>query len=194
MIIGLTGGIGSGKSTVAKMFSDLGIAVFIADDEAKKLMNSSQEIHDEIITAFGEETYTNKGLNRKFLATVVFNHKEQLELLNSIVHPKVKKHFNDWCEHQKSPYVIKEAAILFENDGYTYCDEMILVTAPKETRIERVLERDGMKREEILARMENQWDDEKKIPLSDYVIENVDIEKTRAEVDKIHNLILKKSS
>ncbi|NER13314.1 dephospho-CoA kinase [Leptobacterium flavescens] len=190
MIVGLTGGIGSGKSTVATMFSELGIPVYIADDEAKELMNTSMRIREQLIALFGEEAYKENELNRPYIAGLVFNDKEKLQQLNAIVHPEVNRHFKNWYEQQKSPYVIKEAAILFENGGYRNCDLMITVTAPVDIRIQRVLQRDGGPEEDIRSRMRNQWKDEDKIALSDFVIENTDLIRTSMEVEKIHKHIL----
>lgn len=192
MIVGLTGGIGSGKSTVAKMFSDLGIPVYIADDEAKTLMNTSPIIKEEIIKVFGNSSYSGNVLNKTLLANAVFNNEELLQKLNNIVHPEVKKHFENWYKNQRSPYVIKEAAILFENGGYKYCDVMITVIADTEIRIKRVMERDKTDRESVLVRIQHQWSDEKKTALSDYIIDNDDLQQTLLKVKKIHNELIKK--
>ncbi|MCK8524006.1 dephospho-CoA kinase [Aquimarina sp. D1M17] len=186
IVVGLTGGIGSGKSTVAKMFSTLGIPVYIADVEAKKLMNTDEILKKQIIDLFGSNAYIDGQLNRNYIAGIVFNNAEQLDKLNAIVHPAVARHFMAWKEKQKSKYVIKEAAILFENEGYKQCDFTILVTAPKEIRILRVLDRDKTTREEVISRMNNQWEDDQKIPLADYIVPNIDIEKTENQVSSIH--------
>ncbi|AXT50112.1 dephospho-CoA kinase [Aquimarina sp. BL5] len=186
-VIGLTGGIGSGKSTVAKMFAELGVPIYIADDEAKKLMNEDVGVKNHIIDLLGVNSYTEQELNRSFIADKVFNNKELLEKLNAIVHPAVATHFTKWKSKQKSEYVIKEAAILFENDSYRQCDYTILVTAPKEIRIERVLKRDNTTRLQVLARMKNQWEDSKKTPLADFVIINTNLEETWLQIKKIHN-------
>jgi dephospho-CoA kinase len=169
-IIGLTGGIGSGKTTVAKMFKELGVPVYNSDLRAKKLMNNSKEIKTAVINLLGKDSYELDSLNKKYIADKVFNNKELLQKLNAIVHPAVKNDFMAWVKRKKTPYVIQEAAILFENNSYTNFDKIILVKAPKEVRLERIMARDNGSKEEILARMENQWDDSKKIPLSDYVI------------------------
>ncbi len=161
-IIGLTGGIGSGKTTVAKMFAELGTPVYIADIEAKKLTNSSKFIRKKVIELLGEKAYTNDGLNRKYVADKIFNDKNLLQSVNNIIHPKVALHFKNWVSMQNGPYVIKEAAILFENGGYKDCDLIILVTAPKEIRINRIIDRDKTSKYEIKQRMANQWSDEKK--------------------------------
>jgi len=190
-VVGLTGGIGSGKTTVAKQFMALGIPVYIADEEAKKLMNTSQVIKRKLIQLFGNEAYVNDGLNKPFIANIIFNDKSYLEKMNAIVHPQVAAHFKKWVLKQNAPYVIKEVAILFENDGYKQCDYVITVTAPKNIRIERLLERDPTTKDKIEAIMKNQWSDEEKIKLSDYVITNIDLENTKIKVLKIHKEILK---
>ena len=189
-IIGLTGGIGSGKTTVAKMFEELGVPIYNSDLEAKKLMHSSKTIRKKLVDLFGETAYQEGKLNRTYLAQSVFNDPELLKRLNKIVHPVVRKHFVKWSETQNAPYVIQETALLFENDAQGLYDKVILVTAPTEVRIKRLLERDNATREEILARMNNQLEDSKKLPLADYVIENIDLEKTSAKVDEIHSRIL----
>ncbi|MDT0555153.1 dephospho-CoA kinase [Patiriisocius hiemis] len=189
-IVGLTGGIGSGKTTVSKMFSTLGVPVYIADIEAKKLTNTSKVIRKKITTVFGEDSYINDVLDSKYIANIVFNDSEKLEKLNNIIHPKVAKHFKKWCLKQESVYCIKEAAILFENGGYKSCDATILVTAPEHIRIERVMQRDGVTKEEVKARMKNQWSDTKKRSLTRLVIENIDLEKTQENVLKMHEKFL----
>lgn len=189
-IIGLTGGIGSGKSTIAKLFQELGVPVYIADVEAKKLM-LTDKLREKIVELLGPKSYTEEELNREYISSLVFKDKSLLEKLNGIVHPAVKNHFLDWAKtHQHSPYVIKEAAILFENGGYKSCDETILVTAPERIRINRVMARDKVSEKEVRRRINNQWTDEKKIKLADHVIENIDLEKTKKEVRKIHVKVL----
>jgi dephospho-CoA kinase len=190
-VVGLTGGIGSGKSTVAKMFKTLGIPVYMADDEAKGLMNRSKIIRKKLIEVFGEEAYLKTGLNRPYIANKVFKDKSLLSKLNSIVHPKVASHFKQWIKNQNAPYVIKEAAILFENGSYKSCDYIVTVIAPEEERINRVVNRDNTTKEKVLAIIENQWNDTDKIALSDYVITNLELIKTEAQVLQIHEEILK---
>lgn len=187
MIVGLTGGIGSGKTTVAHFFEELGIPIYISDTEAKRLMSVSPEIRREIIKLLGSDSYTSDGLNRKYIADKVFRDKSLLDKLNAIVHPRVATNFANWYKQQDSPYVIKEAAILFENGGYKECDFMILVTAPIQDRIARVKKRDQSSEEEILNRMASQWDDAKKTALSDITIENIILEETKRKVLRIHN-------
>ncbi len=190
-IIGITGGIGSGKTTVAKMFQDLGIPIYIADFEAKKLMSNSKVIKRQLITLLGEQSYINNELNKPFIADRIFNNKKLLEEINAIVHPKVGRHFKKWVAIQSSPYIIKETAILFENGAYRSCDEIITVTAPETLRIQRVIERDDSTSQSIKAVINNQWDDAKKIALSQYVIINIDLIDTAQQVMEIHQKILK---
>lgn len=191
-IIGLTGGIGSGKTTVAKLFETYGIAVYYSDNEAKSLMNTSNCIKRNLIELFGTEVYQNNSLNRKYLANIVFNDKEKLAKLNAIVHPEVRKHFLNWAKQQKTPFVLKENAILFESGDVENCDEVIVVTAPLETRITRVMARDKVSDSEVLTRIKNQWEDEKKIKLADYVITNTNLTETIKQVENIYqNIILK---
>lgn len=192
----MTGGIGSGKSTVARKFNELGVPVYIADDRAKSLMVQNTEIIKGIVKIFGDEAYLDGQLNRAFIAGQVFSDKSLLQKLNNIVHPAVEKDFQSWVlEESKSSakYVIKEAAILFENGGYKKCDYTILVTAPKEERIQRVIERDHTNRQAVLDRIKNQWSDSKKVLLADFIIRNKDLEETSLIVNKIHNKIISSS-
>jgi dephospho-CoA kinase len=187
--IGLTGGIGSGKTTIANYFQSKGIPVYIADDEARKLMQS-EVILEAIKNSFGESIFKNGVLVRQKLAEIVFNDAEQLKRLNSIIHPAVKDHFKEWLEHKKDfPFIIYEAAILFENDNYKNFDAIITVTAPLETRIQRVANRDKSTKEHILKRMQAQWTDEERISKSDYVIENTDIEETKIKIEEILKIL-----
>jgi len=188
---GLTGGIGSGKTTVACMFNELGIPVYIADVEAKRLMVESEAIVSGVIELFGAEAYIDGTLNRSYIAGQVFNNKEKLTSLNSIVHPAVHRDFKDWVATKNSPYVLKEAAIIFENGGERKLDFTILVTAPIETRIARVLKRDKTDRDAILKRIDNQWSDDKKRALATYCIENIDVEDTKEHVKYIHNQLIR---
>ncbi|MEM0519421.1 MULTISPECIES: dephospho-CoA kinase [Aequorivita] len=189
-IIGLTGGIGSGKTTVAKMFSKLGVPIYIADVEAKKLTNSSKIIRRELIALLGENAYTDAGLNRTYVADKIFNDTNLLQAVNKIIHPRVAMHFKKWTTKQNAPYVIKEAAILFENGGYKHCDLTILVTAPKAIRIARVMARDKTSKEAIEQRINNQWSDKEKLKLADIIIENTTIEATKKRVSEIHKTLL----
>lgn len=190
MIVCVTGGIGSGKTTVSNVFLSLGVPVYISDIEARKLMESSKEIRKHIIKEFGEASYINNKPNRKYLASVVFNDKKKLKALNAIIHPRVANHFKEWYTKQKSLYVIKESAVLFENGGFKNCHKIILVTASQEERIKRVMMRDEISRKEILERIKNQWLDKEKIKYSDYVVKNTILEKTKYQVMKIHKELL----
>ncbi len=191
IIVGLTGGIGSGKTTVAKEFSSLGIPVYIADDEAKTLMISSKGIKRKLIKLFGNQAYIDDKLNKPYIADAIFNNRDLLEQMNTIIHPKIANHFKKWLLKQHGFYVIKEAAILFENGGYKDCDVIITVTAPKELKIKRLLKRDNTNVTKIEAIMENQWRDDEKLKLSNYVIYNADLKTTKQQVLKIHQQILK---
>ena len=194
MLIGLTGGIGSGKTTVGQMFMELGVPVYNSDEHAKQLMETSEDVVEAIKNLFGAKAYKRKRLNKKYISAKVFHDKELLNELNAIVHPAVRKHFKNWVGEQNSSYVIQEAAILFENGAYTNYDKMILVKAPKHSRIKRIQERDDSSEEEISARMKNQWEDDEKSILSDYVITNTNLKKTRTEVEKIHAELAKLSA
>ncbi len=185
-VVGLTGGIGSGKSTVAKMFNKLGVSIYIADEEAKMLMNTDPGVKKQIIELLGDDAYRDGTLNRPYIADIVFNNKKILQELNAIVHPAVANHFMTWKNQQSGDYVVKEAAILFENGAYKQCDYNILVVAPLETRIERVLKRDKISRDQVLSRANNQWEDSMKIPLADFIIHNIELEETENQVAKIH--------
>lgn len=189
-VLGLTGGIGSGKTTVAGFFRELGIPVYIADTEAKQLMTSNEKVRSAIIDLFGEEAYEGALPDRKYIASRVFKDKEQLEKLNNIIHPAVARDFEAWKKIQHAPYVVYEAAILFEKGGYKKCDFNLLITAPLESRVRRLRERDKSTLEEIEARMSNQWSDEEKTKLADFIIENRELSKTRQAVGQLHQTLL----
>ncbi|MEM9142423.1 MAG: dephospho-CoA kinase [Bacteroidota bacterium] len=191
--VGLTGGMGSGKTTVAQMFQDLGVPVYNSDENAKRIMRTSKVARRKIIALLGKESYRDDSLNRAFIANKVFKDPEVLAQLNRIVHPLVRKSFLAWSRRQVHPFVIQEAAIIFENGNHDFYDYIILVTAPMEIRISRILDRDGHSREKILERMDNQWPDSKKIPLSDFVLPNTDISRTRSKARAIYRQILENS-
>lgn len=172
VMIGLTGGIGSGKSVVAKVFATLGIPVFNADDEAKRIMQTSTEIKTKLIEQFGTDIYNAHGLDKEKLASIVFNDSFQLQLLNAIVHPVTIQAAKDWAAKQTSPYVIKEAALIFESGAADGLFKVIGVTAPISIKIHRVMQRDGITKDQVDARMRNQISDTIKMRLCDYVIEN----------------------
>jgi dephospho-CoA kinase len=183
-IIGLTGGIGTGKTTVATYIASKGVPVYIADEAAKEIMNT-KEVIQQVQALFSENVILENGyLNRTLIRDLVFSDKDKLAQLNSIIHPKVKRDFDNWLsQHQDAPFVIKEVAILFETNGQEYCDATILITAPLETRIQRVLERDKTSKDIILQIIQNQLPEEQKIRLATYVIENENLEKTYEFVD-----------
>ena len=186
-IIGLTGGIGSGKTTVAKMFKVLGVPIYIADLEAKKLMITNKHIKQELITLFGKTVYNSDNtLNKTLIAGIIFSDKAVLKKMNNIVHPEVARHFNAWVLAQKSAYVIKESAILFENNAYKSCHFVITVTAPKNIRLHRVLDRDQTTKDKVEAIMNNQWTDAKKIEQSHFVINNINLIDTKKQVEQIN--------
>ncbi len=190
MIVGLTGGIGSGKTTVAKLFANLGVPVYNSDIEAKKLMQKSVVIRKRITRLFGEESYHHENLNTQFIAQKVFGDKEALKKLNDIVHPAVRRHFSHWAKRQKYNYVIQESALIFESGIQEKYDKIILVVAPVEIRINRLQERDNTTRKQLLQRIENQLPDSEKKGLADFIIENIEIEKTKLKVSKIHTQLL----
>lgn len=188
-VIGLTGGIGSGKTMVANYMQSLGISIYIADDEARKIMDTN-EVVQAIIQTFGKDIVENNLVNREKLSKLVFDIPEKLQKLNAIIHPLVKKHFDIWLkDHSNFPFVIKEAAILFESGSYKYCDSIITVTSPLETRLQRVMERDKTDRESVLKRIQNQWTDEQRIVKSDYVIQNLSVDSTKKQINEILKLL-----
>lgn len=186
--IGLTGNIGSGKSTVSRIFAILGVPVFYADDAAKKAMISDKILIGAIKSTFGEQAYFQDGtLNRKHLASIVFNDAAELAKLNALVHPATFRAFGAWIEGQQDvPYVVKEAALLFESDSYKLCDYSIMVQAPLEMRIQRVMRRDGLSAEEIKKRDAYQFSEERKSRLADYIIKNDDTELVIPQVLNLH--------
>ncbi|WP_250432635.1 dephospho-CoA kinase [Hanstruepera flava] len=191
-IVGITGGIGSGKTTVANMFKEFGVPVYNSDIEAKALMNRSKVIKRKLIGLFGEKAYQNNILNRPYIAQIIFNNKELLERMNSIVHPKVGQHFKRWLKkHNEKPYVLKESAILFETGGYKNCDYVILVTAPITERIKRVIKRDNSTQEKVQAIINNQSKDDDNKAKAHFVINNLKLEDTHKQVLKIHKTLLK---
>ena len=195
MVVGLTGGIGSGKTTVANLFTEFNtVAIYNADIEAKKLMNSSLIIKTKIIDLFGETSYQDNQLNRPFIANLVFNDKKKLAALNAIVHPEVKKHFQNFVKlNNKKDYVLYENAILFESKSNLKCDIIISVYAPLNVRIERTMLRDSSSRTAVKNRIKNQWLEDKKLLQSNYIIVNLDRNTTKNQVLKIHNILTQKS-
>jgi dephospho-CoA kinase len=188
-IIGLTGGIGSGKTTLVNYMESLGIPVFIADEEAKKAMQSPHVL-EEVKTSFGNSIFENGQLNRQQLASIVFSNPDKLKELNSIIHPEVKRLFAIWLnQHKTVPFVIYEAAILFESGSYQNCDYIITVTAPLEDRIIRVMQRDNCSREQVLQRINAQWTDEERALKSNYVIDNTSTQSAKHEIDNILKIL-----
>lgn len=189
-IIGLTGGIGSGKTTIANYIKTLGIPVYNSDDKAREI-SERPEIIEAIKTEFGYEILNNDKIDRKKLTEIVFNNPEKLNKLNGIIHPAVLADFTNWVQkHTVCPIVIKEAAILFESGSYKDCDFVITVIAPKDVRIERVIARDTITEEQVLRTMKNQWTDEQRMARSDYVIDNLNITEVKEEISKILKILI----
>jgi len=188
--VGLTGGIGAGKSIVASIFRLLNVPVYDADTAAKNLMNQDEALKEKIIQNFGSSAYLNGSLNRPYISAQVFSNKEKLELLNSLVHPATIKDANKWFEKQQSPYVIKEAALLFESGTAADLDYVIGVTAPEAMRIKRAMNRDNATREQIKERMKNQMEESIKMKLCDYIIHNDERVLILPQILQIHKALL----
>jgi dephospho-CoA kinase len=189
--IGLTGGIGSGKSTIASIFKALGIPVYNSDDRAKVIINSNVSARDRVISLLGDEAYNSDGfIDREYVADIVFQNKSILLKLNAIIHPFVKEDFDDWCKVNKSNYIIKEAAILFESKANVGLDKVVFVSASESIRMKRVGDRDGLSEKQIRARMNNQWPDQIKLNRSDFIIYNNADDMILPQVLKIHNSLL----
>ena len=192
--IGITGGIGSGKSTVAKVFEVLGIPVYYADEAARRVMNEDEEVRKQIIQHFGASAYKNNQLDRAYIGGQVFNNKQKLELMNSLVHPATIRDSENWMRQQTTPYAIKEAAIIFESGTQDQYDHIIGVTAPVPLRILRAMKRDGLTRDQVLARMEKQINDIIKMRLCDFVIYNDEQQAIIPQVIKLHSTLLELGS
>jgi len=192
LIVGITGGIGSGKTTVAKCFQNYGVPIYFADDEAKALMNRSKVIRRKLIALFGDKAYINNTLNRDYLRAKIFNDTSLLSKMNAIVHPKVASHFKRWLKKQNTHYILKEAAIIFENNLEHQYDYIITVVADEDQRICRVMQRDGKKREEVLAIIKNQLPDNEKVKKSDFVIYNNNDDDLHTQIENIHKILLSK--
>lgn len=188
--IGLTGGIGSGKTTVAKVFEVLDVPVYYADAVSKRLYHTNKELMASLKVHFGEDIYNNDQLNRQKLAAIVFNDTQKLQLLNSLVHPLTIQDAEQWMAQQTTPYIIKEAALLFESGSSGGLDYIIGVHTPKHLRIKRVMDRDKVSREEVIARMDKQIDEDIKMRLCDYVIENNELELVLPQVLQLHSHFL----
>ena len=191
--IGLTGGIGSGKSTVAQIFEVLGIPVYYADIEAKRLMNEDAELITSISKNFGEQAYTNNLLNRKYVSSIVFSDPAKLELLNSIVHPATKKDSEKWMNQQSTLYAIHEAALIFEAKVSDRLDYVIGVSSPKELRIKRTMQRDDVSYDEVVKRMNKQFDEETKISKCDFVLINDEKQLLIPQVVVLHEKLIRLS-
>lgn len=188
--IGITGGIGSGKSTVAKLFEVLGIPVYYADNAAKQLMNENETLKQQVQKEFGSEAYTNGKVNRKYIADIVFANPEKLELLNSLVHPATLQDAEEWMNKQDAPYTIKEAALIFESGAQEQLDYVIGVYAPTPLRIQRTMQRDNISSEEVMARMNKQIDETIKMRLCDFVITNDEQQMVIPQVIELHQKLL----
>lgn len=191
--VGITGGIGSGKSSVCALLADYGVAVYDSDSEAKRLMECNAELRDALQEAFGNECYTESGLNRAYLASRVFGDEEQLQRLNSIVHPAVRADFAAWAERQSAPYVVLESAILFESGFDGEVDATLAVVAPLEERIRRTMERDDADRESVMRRIGHQLSDDELHRLSDRTIVNIRREYLESDVEQLHKMYLYES-
>ena len=191
--VGLTGGIGSGKSTVARILETLGIPVYYADDAAKTIMNTDAGLRQQIIQHFGEASYTDGQLQRKYLADIVFNEPEKLSLLNSLIHPVTIRHSEQWFRRQSAPYAVREAALLFESGASENLEFIIGVYAPKHLRLQRVIKRDGLTTEEIQKRMNRQINEEMKMKLCDAVIRNDEQQLVIPQVMELHQRLLEKA-
>jgi dephospho-CoA kinase len=191
--IGITGGIGSGKTTVCKVFELLGVPVFYADDVAKSIMHTDPILKSGILEIFGESSYSKMGeLNRNYISSIVFNDNLELEKLNSLVHPAVFRAFDAWVlNHEEAPYVIKEAALLYESDAYKICNQSILVLSPIESRIRRVKARDGISTEDIQLRMKRQFTDEQKRTFADHILINDEKQLLIPQIIQLHQQFLK---
>ena len=192
--IGLTGGMGSGKTTVSQIFAALGIPVFYADDIAKTIMNEDAGLKQQLINLFGEEAYKEDALNRKYIAHIVFNDAYKLEQLNALVHPVTIAAADTWMHEQTATYVIKEAALMFESAAAANLDYIIGVYAPQALRVQRVMHRDNAKREDVLARMSNQLDETIKMKLCDFVIVNDEQQAVLPQVLALHEKFIQSLS
>lgn len=188
--VGLTGGIGSGKSTVAKIFETLGIPVYYADEAAKRVMNENEDLRKKLIHYFGVDAYIDNQLNRKHISSQVFGNPDKLALLNSLVHPLTLSDAEAWIKLQTSPYIVKEAALIFESDAWKYLDKVIGVSAPYQLRLNRVMKRDNISAEEVQVRMNKQLKEEEKMNRCDYVIINDESELVIPQVIAIHEKLI----
>ena len=184
--IGLTGGLGSGKSTIAKIFEVLGVPVYYADTEAKRIMNEDKQLKASIISHFGEDAYLDNQLNRVYLSSIVFNNRDKLSLLNSLVHPATIRDSKEWINKQTTPYAIKEAALIFESGSQEYLDYVIGVSAPSHLRVQRAMQRDHLSRDQVQQRMSKQIEEVIKMHLCDFVIFNDEVKPVIPQVLELH--------
>jgi dephospho-CoA kinase len=189
--VGVTGGIGSGKSTICRIFETINIPVYYADVRARELIEGDDRLIEGYQFLFGPDAYINGRLNKNFVAEKIFTNKALLQKVNSLVHPVVYEDFEKWMHRQDSPYVIKEAAVLLEAGGHKMLDKVVLVSAPEELRISRVAARDKVKREQVMERIHNQWSDERRRPFCDYEIVADDQHLLVPQVLNIHKELLK---
>jgi dephospho-CoA kinase len=188
--IGITGGIGSGKSVVSKIIESLGYTVFNSDLEAKKIINNNAEVRSELIALFGSEIYTDQGLNRELLAELIFSNNSLREAVNKIVHPRVREAFDQLCASNSKSLIFNEAAILIETGAYEQFDEILLITANTEDRIARVMNRDGVSREQVQSRIDNQWDDDRKREFINFEIKNDDAQPLLIQVENFIDQVI----
>jgi len=188
--VAITGGIGTGKTTISNMFSDKGVPVFNSDEIAKEIMNTNSLLKNEIVTAFGDKAYDKNKLNKEYLSDVIFNNETLLKKINSIVHPYVAEEFNSWIQEQNSKYIIYESAIIFENQAEDFFDKIICVTASEEEVISRIMKRNDFSVDKIKSIINKQLPNDAKVQKSDYVIENINISKLSDKVLEIHNDIM----
>ena len=188
--VGITGGIGSGKSTATRMLEGMGVAVYLSDNRAKELMCNDEALREQIVARFGAEAYVDGVLNRPYLAERVFSNEAELAALNALVHPAVMADFDAWAEEQESPYVVIESAILFEAGLDSRVDCVVSVLAPTELRIERTMQRDGMSREEVERRIANQISDDERAHRSKYTIVNISLEELEEDVEQLHRRLV----
>lgn len=191
MIVGLTGGIGSGKTTVGEIFKQLNIPVFVADEESKELLRSSQKLKQQLSDLLGSELIREGEIDKAYMAQRIFSDEVLLKQVNAIIHPAVAEAFKEWHQKQNAPYVIREAAILFESGSHADCDKIVVVSAPEKLRLKRVTKRSGESEEQVKQRMSRQWPQEKKEQLADYIIKNDHTEPLIPQVLKVHENIIR---
>lgn len=189
--IGLTGSIGSGKTTVAQVFEKLDVPIFYADTEAKKCMHSDLDLIQKIKATFGNDIYVNRNLQKDRLANIIFNDDSALHTINKLVHPAVQRTFEKWCTKQNTSYILKEAAILFESGSNKKLDQIICVSAPDDLRMQRVMQRDGITKYQVLRRMSKQWKQSRKIELANFHIVNNEKQLLISQVLQVHSLLKK---